>query len=226
MLLFEQGKRILGPGVWARFLARSVNISTIRTALLEAALILARQNRTDKRLVTVLRSCYASRPQISAAVNRHFRDAGDLIPDVAEFWIKVGEVTGTRQVEQKVGNTEDQQIGALLLEVESRKEVMNKLGRAVAPIIEISDPVMASTVRRAAQGYEEIAQIVRRLGRIRKLTPAGRMGERIEYDSRIHQMVGGHRPGVRQVRVIRDGILKEFGGRKRTLVKAWVQADD
>ena len=224
--IVEQGKRILGPGVWARFLARSAKISTIRTALLEAALILSRQNRTDKRLVTVMRSCYASRPQISAAVRRHFKDAGDLVPDVAEFWIKVGEVTGTRQIEQKVGNSEDQQIGALLLEVESRKEVMNKLGRAVAPIIEISDPVMASTVRRAAQGYKEIAQIVRRLGRIRKLTPAGLMGKRIEYDPREHQLLDGHRPGVRQVRVIRDGIRKKFGGRKRMLVKPWVQADD
>lgn len=225
-VVVEQGKKILGPGVWGRFLGRSENIANVRTALLEAALVLARQNRTDKRLVAVMLSCYTSRPQVSAAVKRHFKDAGDLVPDVAEFWIKVGEVTGPSQIEQKVGNSEDEQIGALLIEVESSQEVMNKLDRAVAPIIEISDPVTASTVKRAAQGYKEIAQIVRRLARIRKLTPIGMKGKRLEYNALEQQLLGGHKPGVRQVRVVRDGIRKTFGKRKRTLVKPWVQQDD
>ena len=110
-------------------------------------------------------------------MKRHFKDAGDLVPDVAEFWRRIGEVTESRQVEHKVGNTEDEQIGALLLEVESSQEVMEQLGRAVAPVLEISDPVMASTVQRAAKGYGEIAQIARRLARIRKLTPTNLNGE-------------------------------------------------
>ena len=224
--VIEQGKRVLGPGMWARFLSQSAKIPTIRIALLEAALVLARQHRTDKKLVNVLRACYASRPQVSAAVKQHFRDAGDLVPDVAEFWLKVGEVAKTRRMEQKVGNSEDEQIGALLIEVESRKEVMNKLGRAIAPIIEISDPVTASTVKKAAQGYMEIAQIVRRLARIRKLTPAGLKGKQMEYDPLEHQLLDHDKLGIRHVRVVRDGIRKKFGDHERTLVKPWVEAID
>ncbi len=222
----EQGKRILGPGVWARFLARSRSIATLRTALLEGALVLARQNRTDKRLLNVMLACYASRPQVSAAVKRHFKQAEDLVPDVAEFWVAVGQVTGSRQVEQKVGNSEDEQIGALLIEVESSQEVMAKLGRAVAPMIEISDPVMARTVKRAAQGYIEISQIVRRLARMRKLSATELRGRHIEYNPLEQQLLDGHRPGVRRVRVVRDGIRKTFGKKTRTLVKPWVESEE
>ena len=222
----EQGKRILGPGVWARFLSHSGTIGMLRTALLEAALVLARQNRTDRRLVSVMLACYTSRRQISSAVKRHFAQAEDLAPEVADYWISVGESKGSQQVEQKVGNTEDEQIGALLIEVESSQEVMDKLGRAIAPIIEISDPVMAKTVRRAAQGYREIAQIVRRLARMRKLISTQLSGKSIEYDALEHQLLDGHRLGVRRVKVVRDGIRKSFGKKTRTLVKPWVESEE
>jgi len=129
-----------------------------------------------------------------------------------------------RPAEHKFGNNEDQQIGSLLIEVESNKEPMEKLSRAVVPILEISDPVLASTVKSAAAGYAEIAQTARRLARMRKLSKTDLKGERMEYNPLEHEMLGGHQPGVRLVRIVRDGIRKEFGGKVKTLVKPWVQA--
>ena len=222
----EEGKKILGPGMWVRFLEQSAAMPALRTSLLEAALVLARQNRTDKKLVKVMIACYASRRQAGAAVRRHFTGVGDLVPDVAEFWCRVGEVTESRQVEHKVGNSEDEQIGALLLEVDTSRGVMEKLERAVVPLLEISDPVLASTVGRAAKGYGEIAQITRRLARMRKVTPTKLKGERLEYNPLEHELLGGHKTGVRRVKVVRDGIQKDFAGRKRTLVKPWVEPEE
>ena len=49
--------------MWARFLAQSAVMPGLRTASLEAALVLARQNRTDKKLINVMIACYASRSQ-------------------------------------------------------------------------------------------------------------------------------------------------------------------
>ncbi len=223
----DKGKRLLRPGPWGRFISQSVVIPEIRIALLESALVLARQNRSDKQIMVVLMASYNSRPQVSAAIKRHFQDARDLDPDIDDWWISCGSVSETqRRVEQKVGNTEDSQIGALLIEVESNREAMDKVGRAVVPLLEISDPVLSSTVRKAVSRYKIIDQTARHLARMRKLTKTDLKGERLEYNPLEHEMLGGHKAGVRRVKVVRDGIKKEFSGKIKTLVKPWVEPED
>jgi hypothetical protein len=225
--VMEAGKALLGAGMWARFLDKSVMIARIRTDLLEAALVVARQGRTDSSLMSVLLTCYSSRPQLASAVKRHFALAQDLEPDIVEWWQSAAKSGDERRdVEHKVGNTEDEQIGALLIEVEYAKETMEKLSRAVAPMLEISDPVLAETVRRAASTYRDMAQIATRLARMRKLTKSGLLGAHTEYNPREHEMRGGHKPGIRRIKVIRDGIIKEFNGKKKTLVKPLVEPEE
>jgi hypothetical protein len=224
--LLSQGKKRLGPGAWARFVEQSTVIPAIRVALLESALVLARQNKQDRQIMACLTACYASSPQVATAIRRHFQEARDLDPEVAEWWRTArGESEAQRYVEHKVGNNEDSQIGALLIEVDSNREAMEKVGRAVVPLLEISEPVLASTVKKAVDGYQGIAQIARRLARMRKLTKTDLKGERLEYNPLQHEMLGGHKAGVRRVKVVRDGIKKEFSGKIRTLVKPWVEPD-
>lgn len=224
--LLDQGKRTLGPSLWGRFVSKSAILPELRIALLETALVLARQNRTDKQIMNALSAVYSSRSQLAISVKRHFEDAHDLDPDIAEWWRSAGEASGTRRhMEHKVGNTEDQQIGALLIEVESNREAMEKLGCSVVGYLEISEPVLASTVKKAADGYHGIAQTTRRLARMRKLTKTDLKGARLDYNPLEHEMLGGHRSGVRRVKVVRDGIQKEFGGKIKTLVKPWVEPE-
>ncbi|WP_321865368.1 hypothetical protein [Paraburkholderia tropica] len=223
----EQGKKAIGGVAWSEYVGQSEAIVRLRVDMLEAALVIARQNRTDVQIMAALAAAYGSRAQVGVAVKRHFKEAHDLDPDVREWWASGGEITSSRRkVEHKVGNTEDQQIGALLVEVESNKDAMDKLGRAVVPFLEIYDAVLASTVKRAASGYLDMAQIARRLARMRKLTTTNLRGERLEYNPLEHEMLGGHRPGVRRVKVVRDGVQKEFGGKVKTLVKPWVEPEE
>ena len=224
--LVERGKKKLGPGLWGSFLGQSALMPEVRGALLESALVLARQNRSDKQIMAVLIASYTSRPQVAGAIRRHLQNARDLDPDVAEWWYSAGDISDTqRKVEHKVGNTEDSQIGALLIEVEYNREAMDKVGRAVVPLLEISEPILASTVKKAVLGYRSIAQTARRLSRMRKLTKTELKGERLEYNPLEHEMLGGHQAGVRRVKVVRDGIKKEFSGKIKTLVKPWVEPD-
>lgn len=224
--IVERAQQAIRMG-WHTFLGRSTAISGLRGHLLEAALVLVRQNRSDSRIIEAIVLAYGSRPQASAAIRKHFSGALDADPDVRAWWIAGGIVEQAQRVaEHKFGNNEDQQIGSLLIEVESNKEPMEKLSRAVVPMLEISDPVLASTVKSAAAGYAEIAQTARRLARMRKLSKTDLKGERLEYNPLEHEMLGGHQPGIRRIRVIRDGIRKEFGGKIKTLIKPWVQADE
>lgn len=225
--VIERAKKIAGVGLWTKYLEASRSVGSLRVDLMEAALVLARQNRTDKGLMTVMSASFGSRSQLTSALRRHFADARDLDPEVAEWWLNAGQETATSKVvEHKVGNTEDQQIGALLIEVESNSEGMDKVGRAVVPLLDISDPVLASTVKSAVAGYQSIAQIARRLARMRKLSKTDLKGERLDYNPLEHEMLGGHKSGVRRVKVVRDGIRKDFGGRIKTLVKPWVEPEE
>ena len=225
--VIEQGKSALGPGLWSRFLDDSEMIQRVRMNLLETALVLARQNRTDNQIMKVLLASYTSKPQASAAVKRHFTEARDLDPDVREWWESIGKTSESqRRVDHKVGNTEDEQLGALLIEVASNREAMDKVGRAVVPLLEISEPVLASTVKKAVSGYIDIAQIACRLARMRKLTKTDLKGERLEYNPLEHEMLGGHKPGIRRIKVVRDGIKKEFRGKIKTLVKPRVEPEE
>ncbi|HET9034083.1 MAG TPA: hypothetical protein VFN25_14410, partial [Dokdonella sp.] len=225
--LMLDGKKLLTPGPWARFIESSSVIAKVQINLLETARVLARQNTTDKEILRVMEACWSSIPQISAAIKRHFAGAEDIAPDTAEYWLKVGRVPQSeRSAEHKLGNTEDQQIGELLIQLDANRECMGKLNSAVVPVLKTFDPCQAATVQRAATGYESIAQVAERLARMRKLSKTDWLGSTVDYNAMEHDMEGGHRSGVRKVRVVRDGIRKEFGGKTKVLVKPRVEPEE
>ncbi|HPF72482.1 MAG TPA: hypothetical protein PLX09_02655 [Xanthomonadaceae bacterium] len=224
--LIAEGKKRLSPGPWARFIEGSTAIPKVQVNLLETALVLARQNRTDKEILRVMLACWASVSQVSTALKRHFKGAADIDPDVADYWLKAGRVTQSdRAAEHKLGNSEDQQIGELLIQIDANRDIMGKLNSAVVPVLKTFDPCQAATVQRAATGYESIAQVAERLARMRKLSKTDWLGALVEYNPLEHDMEGGHRSGVRSVRIVRDGIRKEFGGKTKMLVKPRVEPE-
>lgn len=225
--LVLDGKKLLAPGPWARFVESSTMIPKVQMNLLETALLLARQNRTDKEILRAMEACWPSVSQISSAVKRHFSAAADIDPEVADYWLKVGRVPQSeRAAQHKLGNTEDQQIGELLIQLDSNRDSMGKLNSAVVPVLKTFDPCQAATVQRAAIGYESIAQVAERLARMRKLSKTDWVGDVLEYNPVEHDMEGGHRSGIRKIKVVRDGILKEFGGKKKMLVKPRVEPEE
>lgn len=225
--ILQDGKKLLSPGPWARFVEASPLIQKIQVNLLEAALVLARQNRTDKEILKAMEASWPSPADITRAIKKHFKGAVDIDPEVADYWLKLGRVSQSeRAAEHKLGNTEDQQIGELLIQLDANRDSMGKLNSAVVPVLRTFDAYQAATVQRAAIGYESIAQVAERLARMRKLSKTDLLGKGVDYNPIEHDMEGGHRSGVRKVKVVRDGILKEFGGKKKTLVKPRVEPEE
>lgn len=224
--MLEKARSVLGRDIWADIMRQSKNLERIRTCLKEAALVVARQGKTDSDLVEMLTSAYYSKSQAMPAIVSHFAEAQELEPDVKAWWEQAGNVQNRkREVVHKIGNSEDQQIGSLLINVEDSKTVMEKLERAVVPFVEISDPALAATVKKAAASYGEIALVARQLATMRKLKHMGLKGAVLEYNPLQHELLGGHQMGVRTVRVERDGIQKDFGGKIKVLVKPRVSKE-
>ena len=225
--MLDSARDAFGKQGWTDLLRSSKNMDKVRTALKEAALVLARQDKTDPALMDVLSTAYYSLAQVMPAIISHFADAHDLNPETRAWWEQGGKVKSSqRNVDHKMGNSEDQQIGSLLINVEESKTVMEKLERAVVPFLEISDPPLAETVKKAAGGYSEIAVAARQLATMRKLKHMDLKGQVLEYNPLQHEMLGGHQLGVRKIKVERDGIQKEFGGKIKVLVKPRVSPAD
>jgi hypothetical protein len=225
--LLQDGKKLLTQGPWTRYIEASAVIPKVQMNLLETALVLARQNRTDKEILRAMEASWPSTPMITSAIKLHFKGAVDVDPEVADYWLKVGRVSQSeRAAEHKLGNTEDQQIGELLIQLDANRDSMGKLNSAVVPVLKTFDAYQAATVERAATGYEGVAQVAERLARMRKLSKTDLLGSIVEYNPIEHDMEGGHRSGIRRVKVVRDGILKEFGGKIKTLVKPRVEPEE
>ena len=225
--ILPDAKSVLGTGLWGRVLDRAEAAGDVRRALLEASLVLARQDKYDNDMVAVLRAAFGSRAKMTSAIKRHFGGARDLDPSVSEWWCKGGGGEGEKeQAAQRIRNSEDEKIGELLLKVEASDSVMSKLRSAVLPILQSMNPVLAKTVDKAARDYRETAREVNSLARMRQLKTAGLMSERMEYNRRLHDMEGGHRSGVRYIKVIRDGVEKTFAGKTKMLVKPIAEPED
>jgi hypothetical protein len=219
-IVLYKARATFGGELWSRVSRRSKNLEKIRMALKEAALVLARQNSQDKDLMKVLCTAYYSSAQVMPAIAAHFSEARDLDPETKAWWEQGGKVTQSqRNVDQQMGNSEDQQIGSLLINVEDSKTVIEKLERAVVPFLEISDPPLAETVKKAAGNFSEITLAARQLATMRRLNHMDLKGATLEYNPLQHEMLGGHQLGVRKVKVERDGIQKEFGKKIKILIK-------
>ncbi|MEQ8407023.1 MAG: hypothetical protein RKH07_01965 [Gammaproteobacteria bacterium] len=216
-------KRIAGPAQWNNILSRSTVLPMLRNQIAEAAVVLAKQDKTDSDFLPYLNAVYSSSSQIELGLASHFDSHKEIGADVREWWLSSGSSEGGKPAKrQRVGNSEDQQIGSIILELDSLRESLEKVERAIVPLLDIQDPVLAETLKKVSGGFTNIAQIARRLGRMRKLTTTQLKDQEVEYNPRQHDMLGGHKSGIRVVKVVRDGIQKEFGGKVKMLVKCWV----
>jgi hypothetical protein len=220
-------KRTMDTARWVSYLKAPKAIELTRINLLEAMLVLARQGREDATFANLIVDVFGHRATAKSAITNQLKHYLDIDPEIRGWWEKVGRVSVSRgKREQRNDVTVDHQVGALLIETEDAKEAMEKMGRAVVPQLKLSNPLLAATTSKASKGYGEIARIARQLGRVCKLNVTNNKGDIVEYNRRLHEMLGGHQPGVRKVRVLRNGVEKEFGGEFKTIIKEWVEPAD
>ena len=228
--VLNQLSELAGKELWRDMLNHSKRIEKVQFCLEETALVLARQNRTDKDILKVIKSVFTNDVRLKASLQEHFADAHDLDPQTREWWQEVGAVEfscdGDSEPEHEIDITVDRQLGEALLYVSEGQVVMDEVKRAVIPFLEKSDSPPTSVIKRCIGNNAGISRAIRQLAAQRKLQVMELKGMSIEYDSSRHDMLGGHQQGVRKVRVERDGVQKEFAGQTKVLVKPRVTPDE
>jgi hypothetical protein len=218
-------RRSLGRDVWMRFLRHSVQAEQVSVSLHEAALVRARQGRTDADLVSALLVIHGDRATLTRRLGHHFPSTLELDPGIKSWWVSGGVRAAhvDKEIAQPLSVTEDQRIGEALIVIEAIDPSIRYIASTVAPELEFSNPQAAAALTRVASSFKTLAQNFRQLARMRRLRLTEMNGEPIEYNPSQHEMLGGHLDGVRQVKVIRNGIEKQYPNRSAILVKPWVE---
>lgn len=216
-------KGVCSDLAWTGYTTESPAVQKCRTLLLEAMVILARQGKTDRDVVRLLEVTLPVRSLLEQRVVTSFGDARDVAPEVQQWWKKLGRVAAARSNEQDVEPSVDQAIGMLAIRLEDMVDAAGKLSTDVAPLLHVTDPVLAPVVASIARDHAESLRLARQLCRMRKIEAMGLTGMKMEFNPGVHEFLPGTTDGHRIVRVLRDGVLKDYGGQKKAILKALVE---
>lgn len=219
-------KAYLGTRLWTQLRSHSTVKPRVLSCLREACLVLARQGQTDKAMLDVMKVMYSTRTTMGNDLKRHFEGHHEVDSEVAEWWISGGtKRTTDSKPEKGLKADEDMLIGQLLLEGENARRPLENVRTNLLPLIEefVNDPVIVASLKKGLGGYVELSTVLRQLCRMRRLELSGLEGEVITYNRVRHDMVGGHQPGITQVKVTRDQVVQKLYGRERVVVKAQVE---
>lgn len=172
------------PGMWPRFVRKNDSAGRVLSALEASIILLAKQKVTDQVLLDTLQMFVGSREDAERRAAGLARQHPELAEDVREWLIRLGRVRTRPVLMSMVESREistDPALASLLIHATSS---------------DAENPALAGTV--LSRLSVEIENIAARRSMSLKYVP----GEIIEYSERSHELIGGHRLGIRRVRVI------------------------
>ena len=189
------------PHEWEDLVADLAQVHAIAGDLLEAITLLAKAGITDQRMREALRVASGSEQRVS----ERLRVLADTVPglnaDVRDWLCGTVPAATLDLLEESGSRRIDQVIAAVLV----RQEALQQMRQD------------STTPRALVDAVYEIAKI-------RGLELAYSPGDRMDYSSLDHDLVGGARVGIRRVRVVEPQVrARESSGRFRVVRKALVE---
>lgn len=190
----QPAKIWIDPRLWPRYLQKNVAAQAVCSALQDAIVLLAKQGVTDQRLLETLEFLVGTR---EGAVRIAAELAGSnpgIKPEVRDWLMRFGRERSSPALESFSTASEgdiDGYVASLLLSIRwiQKHRSIHKSG-----IEEMANDLIDRDLNRLRLDVEQLA-------RIRKLTVRLEQGDVVEYSPLAHELLGGHRLGVRRVRV-------------------------
>jgi len=194
---------------WQNFTKESENIRLIVRDLTEGISLLARQGKTDAAMLSCLSLILGSREAANAAMARLAASLPNLQPNIREWLASGGNVAAqdkpTRSVlaEESQVQTENVVLADLLVDSERIMAMAHLIEADVLPEIQMLSPKQAGLVEKYIGQGRALADAVRAMATRRGLMIREHLDSVVEFSPLDHELVGGLRQGIRQVRVIR-----------------------
>lgn len=200
---------------WGPFVTSDSHAGAVRAALEGAIVLLAKQGVTDTALLEALSIFFGNREGAVRRAAEISKENTGLEASVREWLTRFGR-TRTTPVLSSMSEAKDA-----------------NLDESIAHLVLLADSVRAS-LREVRQKYSETVDVraidqlaaeVSHLASARQLSTRLAAGDIVEYSQHAHELAGGHRLGVRLVRVIQPAVERQGDHGLATVVrKALVEA--
>jgi len=193
----QPAKAWVGPQMWPRFCKQSAAAQAVSTALQDSIVLLAKQGVTDQRLLDTLEFVVGARDAAASIASKLASDNPGLDADVRDWLTRFGRERTSPLLDsfKKASDADiDTYVASLLLSVLRLEQGLGS-SQARAAI---------GTRTEYAHDIERLVLDVKRLASIRNIATRLQPGEIVEYLPAAHELLGGHRMGVRQVRVVQQ----------------------
>lgn len=220
-------KSRFSPPEWRYIAENSANLQLVKRDIRDALTLLARQGITDEKLFDQLINVSGSREaaiKVTATIAEQHPELSSEIHD----WLK--RKRGFKRRELSSGLEESQVFAAdpilatLIIDNDQLKNAMANMSGDTLAELRLLEPTLIKPLDSLLARCHAIFNGINDLANKRGLSTHGSIGDCVEYTQKMHELIGGHIQGVRQVKIIQPMIVRQSNdGILSIVIKALVE---
>ncbi|MCW7553935.1 hypothetical protein NX722_15150 [Endozoicomonas gorgoniicola] len=215
---------------WKAFSAQSKNIQLFSCTLLDVLLTLAKLGHSDDQIMRAFVAISGGRESAKKKLLVLSNEHSSISAEVKDWLEHAGVVkSSTQKISQPSKSEEmntDQLVADLLISGGFLTPRLKSFAEMALPTVEMFDPGAAGQIGSLITANKELLSLLQKLIRQRKMKTKGQLNELLEYLPAEHELIEGHRPGVRKVRLVRPAVEKHDSKNTQLIRKALVRAEE
>jgi hypothetical protein len=226
--VLERLRKWCSAEVWLDLSNRNPALKKLSNTISEALVILARQGITDGELLRRLRDSVESNNQF----NIHCQQIAETphLDESITAWLMAG---GERQQVKKTISSEGvvsakgeaTDLGDLLLRVQ-QGQVAVKVAEETLDELELFDPSLIPIIKDLVNHWARVSEVTDKLARKRRVKLLGGLGETIDIDRKLFDVVEEGEINNRRGTVVRSAVIESANGRSQVIKKGIVKAKE
>jgi len=209
---------------WEIFVAESRSSALVARDIRESLNLLVRAGVSDDELFQKLTIVVGS-PENARNVSRELAEQVAGIPDHIRDWLlgRTPKIRSSLAAESQERGV-DEIIADIWIDATKLSELSEVLRADTLPQIVVVAPRIADSIKAFVDVCESLLGALRLLAHRRSLRIRGKVGQELEFSPLDQDMIGGPKPGIRRVRIIRPIVESlEHDGAVRVVRKGLVE---
>jgi hypothetical protein len=197
---------------WRYIAEKSLSFQLLTRDIREALTLLAKQGKTDDALFEQLIKASGSR-EAAAKIATSIAERHPDIDHETREWLTGG--SRSRRRPQREALEESRELSAdpilanLMIDGHNLREALAGISDDTTTELRVLEPALAEPLDLLLVRCRAMLSGLDALATKRGLNLHGRSGELVEYSQSVHELIGGHVQGVRQVEVVQPLVVRE-----------------
>jgi hypothetical protein len=197
---------------WRYIAEQSPNLQLLTRDIREALTLLAKQGKTDDALFEQLIKASGSR-EVAAKIATSIAERHPDIDEETREWLTGGGRSRRRPPREALDESRELSADPILANVmidgHKLREALAGISDDTTAELRLLEPALAEPLDSLLVRCRSILNDLDTLATKRSLSLRGRPGDLVEYSQSVHELIGGHVQGVRQVEVVQPMVVRE-----------------